>query len=366
MDTRRQYASIKAEIDAAVHRVLESGYYATGPETKAFEEEWAAYCGKAYCVALGNGTTALSLPLRALGIGPGDEVITAAFTISATFDAILDISAMPVLVDVDPATYTIDPSRIEAAITDHTRAIMPVHIYGHAADMDAVVAIAGRHGLPVVSDACEAAGTTYKGRPVASFGTVSGFSFYPTKTLGTTGDAGGIVTDDAALADGVRRLRNHGWDRRFHSTASSLNSRMDEIHAAVLRAKLPHLEAWNMRRRAIARRYDDALVGSKIRPAPNAHWGESCYYLYVAATSRRDDLRAALQDAGIASDVHWPEPPHLQPAFEHLGYQRGSLPVTERLCAEIVTLPMFPELTDAEVERICAVLRQFDRGERSG
>ncbi|HXH20774.1 MAG TPA: DegT/DnrJ/EryC1/StrS family aminotransferase [Dehalococcoidia bacterium] len=359
IDLKRQYAALKAEIDEAVRRVVESGYYVMGPEVRAFEQEWARYCGTEHCVALANGTDSLHLALRALGVGPGDEVVTVAFTLSATLDAIIALGARPVLVDIDPSTYTMDPALVPSALSPRTKAVLPVHIYGHPADMDAILEVASAAGLPVVADSCEAHGTLYRGKQVNSLAHVSCFSFYPTKGLNAMGDAGAIVTNDAGLAERVRRLRVHGWDRRFHSAESSLNSRMDEIHGAVLRTKLPHLDAWNRRRNEIAARYDAAVAGSSVRPAPHAPWATPSYYLYVIATPERDALRRDLDAAGIDSDVHWPEPPHLQPAFAHLGYEKGSLPVTERVCNEVLTLPMFPELTDAEVDRVCDVLRRF-------
>ncbi len=359
IDLRRQYASIKDDVDSAVRRVVESGMYVSGPETAAFEREWAAYCGTAYCVAVGSGTAALNLTLRALGIGPGDEVLTVAFTLSATLDAIADTGARPVLVDVDPKTYTMDPLGAKKVVSERTKAILPVHIYGHAADMDAVLELASERGLPVLGDACEAHGTTYRGQQVASLGTAHAFSFYPTKGLNAMGDAGGVVTNDEALAAGIRMLRQHGWDSRFHSAVRSLNSRMDEVHAAVLRAKLAHLDRWNAGQREIAARYDEALAGTRVTPAPHADWCEPSNYLYVVRTPHRRAFREHLTAIGIASDVHWPETPHLQPAYEYLGYGKGSLPVTERLCDEVVSIPMFPELTDAEVDRVCAALRSF-------
>jgi dTDP-4-amino-4,6-dideoxygalactose transaminase len=357
IDLKRQYASIKDEVDAAVMRVIESGRYMGGPEVEGFEREWAAYCGAAYGVAVGSGTAALNLTLRALGIGAGDEVITVSFTLSATLDAISDLGATPVLVDVDPETYTIDVTQVASKLSPRTKALLPVHIYGHPADLEPLLAF----GLPVVSDACEAHGALYKGAQVASRGTASCFSFYPTKNLNALGDAGGVVTNDGELAERLRMLRQHGWDRRFHSAVRSMNSRMDEIQAAVLRAKLPHLDGWNNRRRAIAKRFDEALAGSSVGRATGASWASPSYYLYVVTTEEREALREALAAAGIATDVHWPEPPHLQPAYEHLGYGRGSLPVTERLCDQVLTLPMFPELADDEVERIGEALRQFAR-----
>jgi dTDP-4-amino-4,6-dideoxygalactose transaminase len=251
------------------------------------------------------------------------------------------------------------PALVKKHLSPRTKAVLPVHIYGHPADMDAIAALAG--GLPVIADACEAHGALYKGRQATEFATASCFSFYPTKNLNALGDAGAIVTNDAALAERLRRLRHHGWDRRFHSAASSLNSRMDELQAAILRAKLIRLDAWNARRRAIAQRFDEALAGSSAAPAAHAPWADPCYYLYVVRTPRRQALREALSAAGIATDIHWPEPPHLQPAFASLGYGRGSLPLTERLCDEVLTIPMFAELTEAEIGRICDALRRFAR-----
>ncbi len=359
IDLKREYESIRDEFDAAVRRVIESGYYISGPETAAFEREWADYCGTAHCVAVGCGTAALNLALRGLGVGPGDEVVTVAFTLSATLDAIADTGATPVLVDVHPDTYCIDPALLEKALSPRTKAVLPVHIYGHAADMDAILEVAARRGLPVLGDAAEAHGTRYRGNQVASLGTAHCFSFYPTKNLGTIGDAGAVVTNDVALADRVRMLRSHGWDRRFHSAVRSLNSRMDEVHAAILRTKLPYLDGWNARRRAIARRYDEALAGTGVAPASHADWCDPSYYVYVVRSPARDALRDHLTKLGIATDVHWPETPHLQPAYEYLGYRRGSLPVTERLVNEVLTLPMFALMTDNEIERVCDALGRF-------
>lgn len=362
LDIKRQQAGIKPELDAALARVIDSAYYISGfggPEVRAFEEEWARYCGTSHAVALGSGTAALNLTLKALDIDPGDEVITVSFTLSATLDAIIDAGARPVLTDVDPATYTMDPRLLKPAITPRTKAILPVLVYGHPVDIDPILKIAGERDLPVVFDACEAHGALYEGRQAASMGTASCFSFYPSKNLNAMGDAGGIATNDAALADRVRRLRHHGWDRRFHSAVTGLNSRMDEIQAAVLRAKLPYLDAWNERRRDIARRFGSALAGSSVRPAPWDSWAAPSFYLYVVAAPERDALRDELAKVGIDSDVYWPEPLHLQPAFSHLGYGRGSLPVTESLCDQVLSIPMFPELRDEEIERICEALRAF-------
>lgn len=359
IDLKRQYLSIKEEIDSAVHRVLDSIRYVIGPEGDAFEREWADYCGARYAVALGSGTTAINLTLKALGVSPGDEVITVGFTVSASLDAIVDLGATPVLVDVDPHTYTLDATLIRPKLSARTKAILPVHVYGHPVDVDAILEAAS--DVPVVLDACEGHGTLYKGKQASALATASCFSFYPTKNLGALGDAGALVTNDEALAARVRLLRQHGWDRRYHSIETSLNSRMDEIHGAVLRAKLPRLDGWNARRREIARRYDAALEGSTVRPAPHAGWAEPCYYFYVAGSADRLELQQSLTAAGVGTDISWPEPPYLQPAYERFGYARGDLPVTERLCDEVLTIPMFPDLTDEEVARVCAALHSFGK-----
>lgn len=356
IDLKRQHAAMRPELDATLARVVDSGWFMGGPEVKAFEQEYAAYCRRDECIAVGSGTASLNLALRALGIGPGDEVVTVSFTLSATLDAILDLGATPVLVDVDPYTYTMDASQLKQRIGAKTKAVLPVHIYGHPADLGAIADAAG--GLPVIADACEAHGALYKGSPVTAAATASCFSFYPTKNLNALGDAGGVVTSDAAMATALRELRSHGWDRRFHSATSALNSRMDEIHAAVLRLKLPKLDGWNARRAAIAKRYDEALSETDLTPSPRADWATPSYYLYVLRSPRREHTRQVLAEAGVSTDVHWPEPPHLQPAFAQLGYGPGSLPVTERLCDEVITLPMFPELTDDEVIRVCEALKR--------
>lgn len=359
IDLKRQYRALKDETDAAITRVVESGYFIGGPEVAGFEKEFATYCGASYCVGVGSGTAALNLALRGLGVGPGDEVVTVAFTLSATLDAIVATGAKPVLVDVDAATYTMDATLLSKAITPATKAILPVHIYGHPADMDAILAVAARYELPVLGDAAEAQGATYKGKQVAGLGTAAGLSFYPTKTLNAYGDAGGVVTSDDSLAQRIRVLSVHGWDRRFHSAVSSMNSRMDAIQAAVLRTHLPYLDTSNNRRRVIARSYDDALRGSTVIAAPHADWADPCYYLYVLATKEREKMKAFLAEEDIAFDVYWPEPLHLQPAFEDLGYGTGSLPVSERLCDEVLAVALFPEMTDEEVGIVSDALGRF-------
>ncbi len=352
VDLKRHYQGMRAEIDAAVRRVLVSGRYIGGPETEAFEREFAAYCQAEHAVGVGSGTAALNLTLRALGVVAGDEVLTTAFTLSATLDAITELGASPVLVDADPGTCTLDPAALEVAITSRTRAILPVHIYGHPADMDPIEAIARRHGLPVVCDACEAHGSLYREKNVGGLGAASCFSFYPTKNLGGLSDGGAVVTNDRELADRVRLLRQHGWDRRYHSVESSMNSRISEINAAVLREKLRRLDEWNGRRRAIARTYDSALLRCSIRRAPSARWAFSGYYLYVLRTSRRAQLASYLASRGVSTDVHWPEPPHLLPAFRRLGYREGSFPVAESLCREVLSIPIFPEMTEVEARYV--------------
>lgn len=360
LDLKRQPEWLLRELELVIGRVLRSGRYISGPETERFESEFAEYSGVRNCVAVGSGTAALNLTLRALGVGQGDEVITAAFTISPTLDAIKDLGATPVLVDVTESSYTLDPSRLEEKITPMSKAILPVHIYGHPAAMEEIELVANRYGLPVVADACESHGALYRDRPASSLGTAACTSFYPTKNLGCLGDAGAVLTDDDELARQVRTLRYHGWDARFHSSASSMNSRMDEIQAAVLRAKLSYLDTWNRRRQEIAACYDSELLRVGLRPAPHQPWATPAYYIYVAASGARDALREYLEASGIGTDVHWPSLPHLQPAFADLGYVEGSFPIAERLCQEVVTLPMYPELSPREVERICRALQSLE------
>jgi dTDP-4-amino-4,6-dideoxygalactose transaminase len=361
-DLRRQNATMRPELDAAVARVIESGWYILGREVAAFEEEFAAYCGAAHCVGVASGAEALYLALAALDVGPGAEVITVANACMYQVAAILQSGARPVLVDVDPASHTMDPAAIVAAITPRTKAIMPVHLFGRLADMPAILAVAQAYGIPVVEDAAQAHGawlSDAEGRPrrAGAWGAVACFSFYPSKNLGALGDGGALTTGDPELAARLRRLRMYGWGSKYHTDEQGgRNSRLDELQAAILRVKLGHLDTGNAARRERAAWYAELLTGLPLR-APADDPGH-VYHLYVVEADGRDALRACLQASGVGCDVHYPEPTHLQPAYAGLGYGPGSLPHSESLAGRILSLPMFPELSRDEVERVVAAVAE--------
>jgi dTDP-3-amino-3,4,6-trideoxy-alpha-D-glucose transaminase len=361
VDLKRQYASIKGEIDTAVARVLEGGWYILGREVAAFEQEFAAYCDVAHAVGVGSGTDALHLALAACGIGPGDEVITVPHTAVATVAAIELAGARPVLVDVDPARYTLDPDQLEAAITPHTRAVVPVHLYGCPADLGPIMGIAQRHGLFVVEDCAQAHGALYQGQRVGSWGHIAAFSFYPTKNLGACGDGGMVTTNDPDLAQRARLLRQYGWQARYISSLKGLNSRLDELQAAILRVKLHYLEAWNERRRRLAHLYDERLAESGVVTPQEPDDVTHVYHLYVVRHPRRDELRAFLRERGIGSLVHYPVPVHLQPAYRDLGHEAGTLPSAEAAAREVLSLPLCPELSEEEVARVADAVIAFTR-----
>jgi dTDP-4-amino-4,6-dideoxygalactose transaminase len=352
----RQYASIKDEVDAAIGRVLARGWFILGEEVAAFEEEFAAYVGARYAVGVGSGTEALHLALWACGLGQDAEVITVSHTAVATVAAIELAGARPVFVDIDPDSYTMDASQIEAAITPRTRAILPVHLYGQAADLAPLLDIARRHGLRLIEDCAQAHGTTYQGRRVGAFGDVGCFSFYPTKNLGAYGDGGLIVTNDSALAERARLLRQYGWREHYVSSRRGTNSRLDELQAAILRVKLRHLEAWNEQRRALAALYNQLLAGSGVTTPFEPAYSRHVYHLYVIQSERRADLQAHLQAHGVSALVHYPVPVHLQPAYADLGYTPGRLPATEHVASRILSLPLYPELTEDEVRTVCSLI----------
>ncbi len=358
-----QYATIKDETDAAIHRVLDSGWFILGAEVTAFEREFADYCGVAHAIGVGNGTDALMLALKALDIGPGDEVITVPMTAAFGAFAITINGATPVFVDIEPGTANLDPALLEQAITPRTKAIMPVHLYGQAADLGAIIAIAERHGIPVVEDAAQAHGALHDGKRVGSIGRIAGFSFYPSKNLGAAGDGGAVTTNDAALAERVRMLRNGGQRGKYEHMIQGVNSRLDEMQAAVLRVKLPHLDAWNAARRHLAHRYDELLAGSGVelpeeRPgaAPEGH----VWHLYAVRHPRRDALAAHLKERGIGTAVHYPTALHLQPAFASLGLAVGAFPVAERQARDELSLPLYPELTADAVTYVADAVRTFE------
>lgn len=358
-DLTRQYAAIGAEIDAAVARVLQRGRFILGEEVEAFEHEFAAACGVAYAVGVGSGTEALHLALRAAGIGPGDEVVTVSHTAVATAAAVELTGARPLLVDIDPQRYTMDPQQLEQAITPRTRAILPVHLYGCPADLGPILEIAARRGLLVVEDCAQAHGARYQGRPVGSWGQIAAFSFYPTKNLGAYGDGGAILTDDPTLARQARLLREYGWAERYVSHIRGTNSRLDELQAAILRVKLRHLESWNERRRQIARRYTEQLRSLPLTLPQEPPDARHVYHLYVVRHPHRDDLQTFLRQRGIGTLVHYPQPVHLQPAYADLGYGPGSLPASEAAARQVLSLPMYPELDDAEVAAVAEAVGEF-------
>ncbi|MDS4018974.1 MAG: DegT/DnrJ/EryC1/StrS family aminotransferase [Candidatus Competibacter sp.] len=357
LDLKAPQIELRSPLESACDRVLNSGWYILGREVEAFEREFAAYCEAEHCVGVGNGLEALHLILRACGIGPGDEVIVPANTYIATWLAVSYAGATPAPVEPDARTYNLDPALLEAAITRRTRAVLPVHLYGQPADMDPINAIAARHGLKVIEDAAQAHGARYKGRRVGGLGDAAGFSFYPGKNLGALGDGGAVVTNDAELADRVRVLRNYGSRIKYHNEVKGFNSRLDELQAALLRAKLPVLDEWNARRRDVAARYRDGLAGSELGLPFVPEWAEPVWHLFVARHPRREALQQRLQQAGIGTMIHYPIPPHLQPAYAELGFGAGAFPLAEALHREVLSLPMGPHLTLDELARVAAAVR---------
>jgi dTDP-4-amino-4,6-dideoxygalactose transaminase len=358
---RAQYLSHQTEIDVAIAAALGGNRYILGPQTQAFEQEFAAYLGVRYASGVGSGTEALHVAIRACGLGPGDEIITVAHTAVATVSAIELAGATPVLVDIDPASYTIDPNKIAAAITPRTRAIIPVHLYGAAANLSPIVDLARQHKLKVIEDCAQAHGARYASRDqmVGSVGDVACFSFYPTKNLGAIGDGGLVATNDPVIAENLNLLRQYGWRERYISEIAGWNTRLDELQAAILRVKLRHLDADNEKRRALAAIYDEQLAGIvtlPIEPANTHH----VYHLYVIRHPRRSALMQFLHERGIGTAIHYPVPIHLQPAYRgRLAAGEGSLPETERAAREIVSLPMYPELSADEVRTVAQAIREF-------
>lgn len=356
-DLARPQRQIRTELDAAIGRVLDRGWYILGPEVEAFEQAFAADCGTRFAVGCASGTDAITLTLRALDLGPGDEVIMPALTATPTAGGIVAAGARPVFADVDPVTRTLDPASVAALITPRTRALLPVHLYGRPADIDGLAALAHQHRLFLIEDAAQAHGARWTGRPAGSLGVAGCFSFYPTKNLGALGDGGAVTTDDPALAERLRRLRNHGQSARYRHEEHSANSRLDELQAAVLSVKLPQLAGWNEQRRALAARYRRLLAGLPLHlPPPDGDRAHSCWHLFVITADHRDRLREQLLAAAVTTDIHYPTAVHLQPAYATYGDGPGSLPVSERLAATVLTLPLFPGLTDQEQDQVVAAL----------
>jgi dTDP-4-amino-4,6-dideoxygalactose transaminase len=356
---RRQYLARKGEIDEAVLRVLNRGRYILGEEVKTFEDEFAAYIGVAHGIGVGNGTEGLYLALAACGIGPGDEVITVSHTAVATVAAIEQAGAIPVLVDVEPDFYTIDPRRITTAITRKTKGIIPVHLYGQPADLDPIMEIAEKYGLCVIEDCAQAPGGTYKGKRVGSYGDLACFSFYPTKNLGALGDGGMVVTDQPELARQVGLLREYGWAERSISHIAGVNSRLDEVQAAILRVKLPYLDQDNSARARIASIYRAGLSDCDVILPKSRPETSHVYHLYVVRTACRDALKQHFKDNGIAALIHYPVPVHLQPAYQGRLLGSSELPETERAAREVLSLPIYPELTEDDQEAVIAAVKTF-------
>jgi dTDP-4-amino-4,6-dideoxygalactose transaminase len=356
VDLKAQYHSIKPEIDAAILSVLESSQFILGKEVAAFEEEFATYCQAKQAVGVNSGTSALHLALLAAGIGPGDEVITTPFTFVATVAAIVYAGARPVFVDIDPRSFTINANQIEKAITSKTKAVLPVHLYGQAADMDTILEIARRHGLLVIEDAAQAHGAEYKGHRVGSIGDLGCFSFYPGKNLGAYGEGGAVVTDNPDYVRTIRMLRDWGAEKKYQHALKGYNYRLEGLQGAILRVKLRHLEDWTQRRREKAAYYNQLLAGNGIRTPEEMLYGRHVYHVYAIRTSEREVLQAALLAQGIHTGIHYPIPVHLQPAYADDGYQAGDFPCAEEAAREVLSLPMYAELSDEQVEQVAAAL----------
>ncbi|MGO4478338.1 DegT/DnrJ/EryC1/StrS family aminotransferase [Massilia sp. 2TAF26] len=344
----------EAELKVAFDRVLQSGWYILGTEVKAFEQEFAEYCGTEHAIGVSNGLDALHLILRGYGIGPGDEVIVPSNTYIATWLAATYAGATPVPVEPIDGGYNIDPERIEAAVTPRTKAIIVVHLYGEAADMDSIMRIAAKYDLKVIEDGAQAHGALYKGKRVGNLGHAAGFSFYPGKNLGALGDAGGVTTNDADLANKVRVLLNYGSQRKYHNEVQGYNCRLDELQAALLRVKLPFLDKETERRQAIAARYNEELADTGLVLPKSANTGDHVWHLYVVRSINRDNLQKKLAEAGVSTMIHYPIPPHLQPAYAELGLKKGDLPLAEQIHEEVLSLPMGPSMTDDQIEQVIA------------
>jgi dTDP-4-amino-4,6-dideoxygalactose transaminase len=358
VDLKAQYHSIKEEIDLAIAGVLESSQFILGKEVAAFESEFAAYCGGAHAIGVNSGTSALHLALLAAGVGPGDEVITVPFTFVATAAAILYTGARPVFVDIDAESFNIDARQIERAITPKTKAILPVHLYGQPADMDPILEIAQRHHLVVIEDAAQAHGAAYKGRPVGSLAAMGCFSFYPGKNLGAYGEAGAVVTNNPAYARTLRMLRDWGSEKKYEHLIKGYNYRLEGMQGAILRVKLRHLERWIEARRAHAAEYSRRFAANGVRTPKEMPYARHVYHAYTIRTERRAELREQLERDGIQTGIHYPVPVHLQPAYADLGYSPGDFPVSERAAGEVLSLPIFPEMTASQLETVVeAVLK---------
>lgn len=357
LNLKAQYATIQNEVEAAALTVMRNGQYVLGKEVAAFEEKFAEYCHAKYAIAVNSGTSALHLALLAADIGPGDEVITVAMTFVASVAAIIYAGATPILIDVDATTWNMDPALIERAITPRTKAIMPVHLHGQMANMDAIEAIAKKHNLMIIEDACQAHGATHNGRRAGSIGMMNAFSFYPGKNLGAYGEGGAVVTSDADLAKKIRMLRDFGQETKYHHLLRGYNYRMEAIQGAVLGVKLKYLEQWTQQRGQIAQWYRDRLQNLSFIKLPNhSATSRHVYHVFAIRIRERDRILQALAQCNIMTNIHYPIPVHLQPAYSNLGYAKNSLPITEQLTQEFLSLPLYPELTEVEVAEVCQQL----------
>jgi dTDP-4-amino-4,6-dideoxygalactose transaminase len=361
LELGQTYTEIKDELDDACRRVMNSGWYILGEEVAAFEREFAAYCGTRHCVGVGNGLEALQLILRGYGIGPGDEVIVPANTYIATWLAVSNSGATIIPVEPDERTFNLDPNRIETALTSRTRAILPVHLYGQPAQMKAINEIARTHNLRVIEDAAQAHGARYRDRMVGSVGDAAGWSFYPTKNLGAYGDAGAVTTDDDELAERVRLLRNYGSRGKYFNAEKGINSRLDELQAALLRVRLKHLNEWNARRTSIAERYLKELEGVDLLLPLVAEGAVPVWHLFVIRSKQRDSLQKKLKEEGVNTLVHYPVPPHLQEAYKDLGELTDSFPITEAIHREVLSLPIGPQLSESDQSRVIQVIKALAR-----
>ncbi len=361
LDLPAQIRSLRSELDAVIARTLDNCSFCLGPDTAQFEKDFANYCGAEHAIGFNSGTSALHIALMLLNVGRDDEVITTPHTFVATSWAISYVGARPVYVDIDDATFNLNPALIERAITPRTKAIMPVHLYGHPFDIDPILAVAKKHNLPVVEDSAQAHGAKYKGKTIGTFGEISCFSFYPGKNLGACGEGGALVTNNDAYAARARSLREHGSSVRYYHDEVGFNYRMEGIQGAVLGVKLKKLNDWTAARRRVAHRYHELLVDTPLQLPREADWAESVYHLYVVRHPKRDDLKKHLEANGVGCALHYPLPLHLQKCYASLGYKEGSFPVSEKAARECLSLPIFPELTEAQIQRVVSVIKDFFR-----
>ena len=359
LDLAAQLRPLRKELDAVIARTLDNCSFCLGPDVAQFEKDFAAFCGARHALGFNSGTSALHVAMRLLNVGPGDEVITTPYTFIATSWAISYCGAKPVYVDIDEATFNLDPKLIEKAITAKTKAVLPVHLYGQPFDVAAVAAVCQKHHLPFVEDAAQAHGAKYQGKSIGTFGAVSCFSFYPAKNLGACGEGGALVTNDAALASRAKSLREHGSTVRYHHDEVGYNYRLEGIQGAVLGVKLKHLARWTRERQRVAARYAKLLADTPLQLPTVTAGNESAWHLYTVRSPRRDELKKHLDANGIGNAVHYPMPLHLQKVYANLGHQPGDFPVAEKASREVLSLPMFPELTDAQIQRVAAVVKDF-------